>query len=99
MMILDSFDELLTKIKTELDSEHMDESHVDLLFHKLRQNIELFVSENQFDVNVKREKLSEVSTLLSKYEREALEQRETIQEGLKKLNKGRHSLKEYNKNT
>ncbi|HAS22861.1 hypothetical protein V6D52_03250 [Idiomarina loihiensis] len=89
---------LLERIKDELDSEQMDESHVDVLFHKLRESVESEMSKSDTSEAEKADVLTEVGTLLRQYEKEAQSQKERIQNGLKKLSKGRRSMKEYNKN-
>ncbi|WP_289117313.1 hypothetical protein [uncultured Idiomarina sp.] len=94
-----NLDELLIEIKDELDSEQMDDSHVLELFQELRAEIKLVVSNQQIDEENKARKLDEVLKLLNSYEAEALKQKELIQEGLKKLTKGRRSMKEYKENT
>lgn len=90
---------LLERIKDELDSEQMDESHVDVLFHKLRESVESEMSKSDTSETEKADILTEVSTLLRQYEKEAQSQKERIKNGLKKLSKGRRSMKEYRRNS
>jgi hypothetical protein len=94
-----NLDELLVKIKDELDSEQMDDSQILDLFQELRAEIKLVLLDQQIDEENKARKLDEVLKLLNSYEAEALKQKELIQEGLKKLTKGRRSMKEYKENT
>lgn len=95
----ESLDQLLALIKDELDTEQMDQAHVERLFLKLRKRIDEVLSDNKSTSEDKGKKLSAVSDVLSRYEKEANQQKAVIQDGLKKLTKGRRSLKEYQDNT
>ncbi|MDV6316971.1 hypothetical protein [Idiomarina sp. HP20-50] len=95
----ESLDQLLALIKDELDTEQMDQAHVERLFLKLRKRIDEVLSDNESTSEDKGKKLSAVSDVLSRYEKEANQQKAIIQDGLKKLTKGRRSLKEYQDNT
>lgn len=95
----ESLDQVLALIKEELDAEEMDKAHIEELFQKLRDMIESVLADKSNSVEEKETKLSMVSELLAQYEEQARQQRTLIQDGLKKLSKGRRSLKEYQENT
>lgn len=95
----ESLDQVLVLIKEELDAEQMDKTHIEELFQKLRDKIESVLADKSNSVEEKETKLSMVSELLTQYEEQAKQQRRVIQDGLKKLSKGRRSLKEYQENT
>lgn len=95
----ESLDQVLVLIKEELDAEEMDKTHIEELFQKLRDKIESVLADKSNSVEEKEAKLSMVSELLTQYEEQAKQQRTVIQDGLKKLSKGRRSLKEYQENT
>ncbi len=95
----ESLDQVLVLIKEELDAGEMDKTHIEELFQKLRDKVESVFADESKSVEEKETKLSMVSELLTQYEEQARQQRALIQDGLKKLSKGRRSLKEYQENT
>lgn len=95
----ESLDQLLLSIKDELDAEQMDKAHIEELFQKLRNKVEEVLLDDSNTTEEKGKKLNIVSELLAQYEDQARQQKTLIQEGLKKLSKGRRSLKEYQENT
>ncbi|MGM0906007.1 MAG: hypothetical protein ACQEVQ_05710 [Pseudomonadota bacterium] len=97
--MVSSLDELLKKIKDELGSERIDESHLNGLFEELRSQTESIILDSNLREEEKAKKLNDISMLLREYEKEALKQKELIQGALKKLTKGRRSMKEYRENT
>jgi len=94
-----SLEQLLVLIKGELDTEQMDQANIERLFLKLRKRVDEVLSDSESTSEEKGKKLSAVSDILSSYEKEANQQKAVIQEGLKKLTKGRRSVKEYQDNT
>jgi siroheme synthase (precorrin-2 oxidase/ferrochelatase) len=95
----ESLDQLLVLVKEELDAEEMDKVRIEELFKELRNKIENVLTDDSSSVEAKKTKLSMVNELLGHYEAEARKQRALIQDCLKKLFKGRRSLKEYQENT
>lgn len=95
----ESFDQLLALIKDELDAEQMNKTHVEELFLKLRKRVDEVLSDSASTAEEKGKKLGAVSDVLNHYEKEAKQQKTVIQDGLKKLTRGRRSLKEYQENT
>lgn len=95
----ESLHQQLALIKEELDAERMDEAHIEALFLKLRKQVEDVLSGGAHSPEEKAKELRAVSDVLNLYEKEAKQQKSLIQEGLKKLTKGRRSMKEYKENT
>ena len=95
----ESLDQVLVLIQEELDAEEMDKARIEELFKELPNKIENVLADDSSLVEEKETKLNMVSELLGQYETEARKQKALIQDGLKKLSKGRRSLKEYKENT
>lgn len=88
----------LESIKHHLEAEDVDSSAIEQSFSELRKSIAAVVTDRQLNTAEKAQLINYAQQQLEKFEAQAKEQKQVIHDGIKKIAKGRRSLKSYKEN-